>query len=387
MRTPWINNSTALRARMAKPFQVQATAPEAGMPPYMESFLAHLRLLVGIPFDYLVPDARLLPDESIRFFYLDRSWTDRLVDGTIAVGKIGTREQAHHQAHGSAVHQQLDQTERIVRKLQINVPGTVFSDLKAANDANQSTGEIVTGFLLRSAAVAGWPQMDVRAYINDVQDGERPFDPSDPKVVQQQLQTLRLELLSPSVMIALFQGIPQLVILEEPHHGVQFGVLDPQQNGNFRMYIRDTSGYQIKATTNNITEGWVANEPITIPVPVRSSNRRVIRVTALRDALQAESAKTLPEPMPQQTGSASFAQEVLQPPWRQRFEGTVDHAGEGQGGSTGGRFTGTIKVGANVQIAAVQSAYQKILSTAQGGPVINPIENPVATRTEEHHGG
>jgi hypothetical protein len=189
-------------------------------------------------------------------------------------------------------------------------------------------------------------------------------------------------------MIALFQGIPKLVILEEPHHGVQFGVLDPQQNGNFRMYIRDTSGYQIKADTDNSSEGWVAHEPITIAVPVRSSNRRVVRITALRDALQAESAKALPETMPQQTGSASFALEVLQPPWRQRFEGTVDHAGEGQGGSTGGRFTGTIKVGANVQVAAVQNAYQKILSTVEGGPVINPnpVKNPVAERTEDRHG-
>src|ERR1022692_4870704 len=118
MRTPWINNSTALRARMAKPYQVNSTDPEAGMPPYMESFLAHLRLLVGVPFEYLVPDSRLLPDESIRFFFLDRSWTDRLVDGAIAVGKMGSREQAHHQAQSPAVCQQLDVTERGVRDLQ-----------------------------------------------------------------------------------------------------------------------------------------------------------------------------------------------------------------------------------------------------------------------------
>src|ERR1700733_12896063 len=118
MRTPWITNSTALRARMAKPFQVQSTAPEAGMPPYMESFLAHLRLLIGVPFDYLVPDARLLPDESIRFFYLDRSWTDRMVDGAIAVGKIGTREQAHHQYHAPNLQSQLDLTERTIRNTQ-----------------------------------------------------------------------------------------------------------------------------------------------------------------------------------------------------------------------------------------------------------------------------
>ena len=85
------------------------------MPPYMELFLSHLRLLVGVPFDYLVADERLLPDESIRFFYVDRSWTDRLVDGAIAVGKIGTREQAHHQGHAPAVNQQVDLSERIVR--------------------------------------------------------------------------------------------------------------------------------------------------------------------------------------------------------------------------------------------------------------------------------
>jgi len=51
MLTPWINNSTALRARMANPAQVNPTDPEAAMPPYMESFLAHLRMLVGVPFD------------------------------------------------------------------------------------------------------------------------------------------------------------------------------------------------------------------------------------------------------------------------------------------------------------------------------------------------
>jgi hypothetical protein len=384
MRTPWITNSTALRARMAKPFQVQSTAPEAGMPPYMESFLAHLRLLVGVPFDYVVPDARLLPDESIRFFYLDRSWTDRLVDGAIAVGKIGTREQAHHQAHGPAVHQQLDQTERIVRRLQINVPGSTFSDLKSANDGDQKPGDIVTGFLLRSAAVVGWPQMDVRAYDSDISDVPHAFDPSDPKVQQHQLQTLRLELLSPSVMIALFQGIPKLVILEEPHHSVQFGILDPQQNGNFRMYIRDTTGHQIDATSNNPAEGWVENEPITIAVPTRSSNPRVIQIAKLRDALQNEARKSLPIAMPTQSGSASFALEVLQPPWRQRFEGTVDHAGEG---STGGRFAGTILVGANVQLEEVQTAYRQILLTDQGVPGINPnpVVDPIVERTE-HHG-
>src|SRR5260370_40752959 len=102
----------------------------------MESFVAQLPLLVGVPSAYLAPGARLLPPESIRFFYLDRSWTDRLVDGAVAVGKIGTREQSHHQAHEPAVRQQLDQTERIVRPLQRQLHS--FVNLEAGNGQNST---------------------------------------------------------------------------------------------------------------------------------------------------------------------------------------------------------------------------------------------------------
>ena len=56
--------------------------PEDGdhvVPGELRKFLARLRLLHGVPFSYLVPDANLLPPESIRFFYIDRAWTDALV--------------------------------------------------------------------------------------------------------------------------------------------------------------------------------------------------------------------------------------------------------------------------------------------------------------------
>ena len=218
MRPAWTTGAAALRARMSKPVQVAAPVPEAQMPPYMESLLAHLRLLIGVPFDYLVPDSRLLPDESIRFFYLDRSWTDRLVDGAIAVGKIGTREQAHHQAHSPAVNQQLDLSERIVRILQRRLQD--FPSAKSINDSNQTPADLVTGFILRSAAVSGWPHMDVRAFNTIVAPG---LDVS--AIPQSQIvPLLRLERLSPSILIALFQGVPQLVWCEEPHHGVQFAI-------------------------------------------------------------------------------------------------------------------------------------------------------------------
>ena len=58
--------------------------PEDGthvVPGELRRFLGRLRLLHGVPFSYLVPDAGLLPLESIRFFHLDRAWTDALVQG------------------------------------------------------------------------------------------------------------------------------------------------------------------------------------------------------------------------------------------------------------------------------------------------------------------
>lgn len=346
MRTGWIASKEALRDRMLAPQQVDTTAPEAEMPPYMESLVAHLRLLVGVPFEYLVPDSRLLPDESIRFFYLDRSWTDRLVDGAIAVGKIGTREQAHHQAHAQSVSRQTDLTERIVRDLQRG--RGPFGDLKNRNDLNQTPADVVTGFLLRSAAVSGWPHMDVRAYSSSIAE---PFDPAIEANKALQLLTLRLELLSPSVMFALFQGIPELVILEEPHHGVQFGV-EPSFTG-FSMDLRLADGQQILVPPPPLPQKPLT--PIPIRVPVRATNNRTIHVMALRKALNQ--ASLIHAGMPAQEGSADFAVEVLNPPWRQRFEGTEDH-GKGQGSGT---FVAGVNIAVRVTDDATSNAWKQLL--------------------------
>jgi hypothetical protein len=331
---------------MLIPNQVADTDPEAEMPPYMESFLAHLRLLVGVPFDYLVPDARLLPDESIRFFYLDRSWTDRLVDGAMAVGKIGSRDQAHHQARSGPMSQQIDLTERIVRDLQRSRDS--FANLKQVNDGNPVPADVVTGFLLRSAAVSGWPHMDVRAYSQDIPDNtnpDTPFDPSVDPAKSAQLPTLRLELLSPSVMIALFQGIPQLVTIEEPHHGVVFGV-HASPVGTLEISLRDALGNQILVGRNAIPQ----------TVPFRSGNMRVIDVKGLFDDLVT--AQSTHNAMPDINGSAAFAIEALSPPFRQRFEGTVDHAGTG-GGPVG--FISFVNIAARVTEPATLTAVQKLV--------------------------
>jgi len=327
MRPAWNSGLESLRARMSNPQQVAAAVPEAEMPPYMESFLAHLRLLIGVPFDYLMPDSRLLPDESIRFFYIDRSWTDRLVDGAIAVGKIGTREQAHHHAHHPAVCQQLDLTERGVRDLQRS--RLTFADMKATQKMDPAN--VITGFLLRSGAVSGWPHMDVRAYNRVL---PRNYDPA--AQTQFQLRTLRLERLSPGVLIALFEGVPEMVVCEEPHHGVQFGVHG--SSGQFSVFRRGPDGTALGGKDVNI--------------PVRQANPNVLGIAALRRILKAQAP-----PLPDQTGSANFAVELLNLPWRQRFEGS----GGRPNVMGSGAFVPFVTVAARVQEPALQALVKKVV--------------------------
>lgn len=304
MREPLIKGSDVLRERMKAPEQVDVRDVEAEMPPYMESFLAHLRMLVGVPFEHLIPDERLLPDESIRFFYLDRSWTDRLVDGAVAVGQIGSREQAHAHAHVPNASSVLDGSERMVRKLQ---RGKTFEDAKA--EAAAAPAKVVTGLIIRSSAVAGWPHMDVRAYKRAIPE---PMDASSDVATGAQLNVLRIERLAPSVLIALFEGdaAPELVTLEEPHHGVQFGV---EQLHGVQVSRRQPDGQLLSGART-----------VEVDVPMRRNGRRVVRAAALRDKLN----QSRPSEAIEVTGAATFAVAVLQPPWRQRFEGTVDYAGD-----------------------------------------------------------
>jgi hypothetical protein len=63
--------------------------------PELRSWLVRLRLLEGVPFANLVADTELLPAESMRWFYLDRRWTDALVQGALSVGTVNSDDRTH----------------------------------------------------------------------------------------------------------------------------------------------------------------------------------------------------------------------------------------------------------------------------------------------------
>jgi hypothetical protein len=256
-----------------------------GLPDPVIDWLARLRLLCDVPFAYLVPDHRLLPTESIRFFYLNRNWTDAAVDGALSVGAVTSKDRAQLQGLHAALRNALDRQERRVWA----------KDTGSA--AKDGPAEVVTGFLLRSRAVSGWPGLHVRAS----HDG-------------QEVRLLRMERLAPAVLLVLLDGIPDRVVVEEPRAGVQFGVdaAAPGQPAASRsIVVRDPATGQPAGIA-----------PLT--VPFRADSPGVVHVSELAKRLKATNLFGADG-----VGSGELAIQLLQFPYRQGF-GEAAPGGIGQ---------------------------------------------------------
>ena len=91
LTTPLMFEATA--AAVELPGQRAMAAPVGQvLPEVVRTWLARGRLLEGVPFQHLVADSELLPPESIRFFFLDREWTDAMTQGALSVGTVTTRK-------------------------------------------------------------------------------------------------------------------------------------------------------------------------------------------------------------------------------------------------------------------------------------------------------
>jgi hypothetical protein len=238
-----------------QPFQ-QGLLPDGA-----RSWLAALRLLSGVPFQHIVADERLLPQESARFFYIDRAWTDALIQGALSVGAVTDADRALMQQVYPAIRDDLDEAERLVR-----VTG---------GEGEVGTADALTGMLLRSRAVSGWPGIHVNAYRADVSDTSPQDDPS-------RLHIMRIEQLAPSVLLVIFDGVPEIVHVDEPRHGVQFGV--DETGGSSPGNWSYTLTVRRNVTVNgDMTESNLPGDQLS--VPFRANAPGVLDMSALQTAI------------------------------------------------------------------------------------------------------
>ena len=94
-----------------------------------------------------------------------------------------------------------------------------------SGSAPSSTGKGFTGFLLQSSIVSRWRGIEIRAYGST--------EPTAP-----QLKPLRIERLTPTLLLAIFQGTVEKIVLREPPQGLRFGV----EPGDLKTTLRTLSG-------------------------------------------------------------------------------------------------------------------------------------------------
>jgi hypothetical protein len=285
--------------------QAAATATGELLPATVRTWLARARLLEGVPFQHLVADAELLPPESIRFFFVDREWTDALTQGALSVGTVNTLDRAQLQELHAAIRDEVDTEERRVRMV-------------GGENVGIAPANVISGFLLRSRAVSGWPALHVRAYREEVgPDDSMQIPLNDPR----RMRLLRLERLAPAVLLCLFDGIPQVVWIEEPRQGIQFGVdLAPGAEGTTGATI----GLRDVISTAKIG--------IDKPVPFRRGAPGVIDVARLAERIAAEAGTRVNDFEGPGTQPAEFAMEMLQFPFRAVFGDPTKGGPHNEGG-------------------------------------------------------
>ena len=94
--------AAARRGAGSRPASRWAAALGDRSPPLPGDVLAwfgNLAMLQGVPFSYLVPDERMLPPESIRFFHVDQNWIDALIDGAFSIGRAAVSARSIEARH------------------------------------------------------------------------------------------------------------------------------------------------------------------------------------------------------------------------------------------------------------------------------------------------
>lgn len=164
------------------------------LPPALHEWLNNLWNLEGVPYNYLIPDERLLPGESLRLFTLDPDWMACLVHGAFSIGKTAGTD---HWKEGSEEH-------------------PVMKQLDAS--------EPITGFMLKSEVVSAYPGMQI-----EVLDEQK-----------NKLQLLRRPL-SNDTTLCLFTGEAHEVHFFLAPEVVHFG-FEINEEGGLRKFPHNSAG-------------------------------------------------------------------------------------------------------------------------------------------------
>lgn len=201
------NKNEKLEGRYCSPALLQRAVEEAGCPADISDWLGRLRLLYGVPVNYLVPDEALLPPESIRFFTIDPNWIEALVDGALSSARnLAARvETVPFRLEKAA----LPSLQEHVHCSLGNIRSRFLGTARVAVDGDT----VISGFLLRSFLVRNYPGL-----------GVIPYGKSGEETIP--LEILRMEALGPDsdTLICLVAGDMRQMELYEAPEALHYGI-------------------------------------------------------------------------------------------------------------------------------------------------------------------
>ncbi len=262
-------HAAALSSMLGDRAAIVAATSDIDPPIQLAQWLGQLGKLYGVPYRYLIPHDLLLPDESIRFFQLDESWIYALIEGACSIGHASTTQATQHAATSHKLH-------------------AVAQAPKLADGAAVP----ITGFVLRSQVVPGWPKLEIV-----------PFDENGTE-----LTLIRRDLLSPSILLYLVRGTIDHVVLREPAIGLHSGI-DIDGEKRLRYVTVPTS-----APAGTRAGDQLAN--VAAAPGFRDGGNRVLAVDALASAIEtlllANTANTAPDGQPLPFTAAEFGLEMVE---------------------------------------------------------------------------
>jgi hypothetical protein len=179
-------------------------AVSAQSPPLaVRQWLTRRVLFYGVPFPYLVPDPRMLPVNSMRFFRLDPEWIKCLLEGACSVGRNTSEEQLVDEKLRGAFFDLVMEKCDSVRQRPPEDDAVTTRETAGVNWP-------LEGFLLRSPIVEGWQGLEMEASYWHGKE-EKPAT------------TLRIDRLGPDILLCIFNGPLAKIVIRQPPEGMHFG--------------------------------------------------------------------------------------------------------------------------------------------------------------------
>lgn len=245
---------------------------EIVLPEAIADWFTKLELLQGVPFNYLIPDERFLPTESIRFFWVDSFWVDCLQDGAFSIGRV------------TATECEQDAQIRTLR----------------SSRALTRSQSVMTGLIMRSQVVSGWPNLLVDGYDTPVTDTDF-VAPDD----AHPLPRLRMEKLAKDVLICLFQGEVKTADIHLQPEAMHFGLdVADEATNDYKQMPRDADGNEI-------------DEQAIYPIPWRNEEKGVLNIKELANKI--DERKEVLNWQYDKFTSAQFALQMIEATEKVRF--------------------------------------------------------------------